>query len=70
MDVPLVVAGAMCGGVALVVFLITPWWLDAMERRGRLALNKQQMRRSLQFRAILGLIASLAVIATAFLADR
>jgi hypothetical protein len=66
--VPVVVAGVAIGSGALVMLLITPWWLDAVERRGRLAVDKEQMRRNLQIRCIVPAIASLLIIAVGFLA--
>ncbi len=51
------------------MLLITPWWLDAVERRGRLAVDKEQMRRDLQIRCIVAATASsLLIIAVGFLA--
>jgi len=68
MQVPVVVAGVAIASGALVMLLITPWWLDAVERRGRLAVDKEQMRRNLQIRCLVAAIASLLIIAIGFLA--
>lgn len=68
MCVPVVVGGIAIGSGALVMLLITPWWLDAVERRGRLAVDKEQMRRNLQIRCIVAAIAGLLIIAVGFLA--